>query len=537
MLDSVVMNQCVIGEGAVVKGAILDKETVVLPGAEVFGDADDLFITEKKQIVANDENLKVLQITAECTPFIKTGGLADVVGALAVHYPALGVRSHVMMPLYAKVKEKYHLFLETVCDQIVPYGGENYKTSLYRIIDNGANFYFVESYDFFDRPNLYGYADDGDRFAFFAKAAIGFFASFEEVPDVVHIHDWHPGLIPLLMKRDERYKNVKTILTVHNVDYQGVASSDVIKKLGVADYQITSPHVNFLESALYNAEPHHDRIADLSRRTALRVLREEPDRSLPAPRPRLLRHPERARRLDLAGKRPDDQETLRRPDGRLRKTRLQGASAGDDGTHRRREPLRRRDGHPHRRAEGIRHPAGGDGRDHGPPGGRVRPARDGRRPVRRRAARVRTQVSRTDPPQHRIRRRQSVCDLRRRRRLSDAVAVRAVRHRPDDRAPLRHHSDRPADRRAERHRRNVRRRRQARQRLQVLQLRRPRPRVPVPERLQPVSQPARGLGPARRKRDGRPLPRRGQRESLSEALYDDAVTAFPHVLIFAMRNR
>ncbi|OHE42285.1 MAG: hypothetical protein A2Y16_05825 [Tenericutes bacterium GWF2_57_13] len=204
-------------------------------------------------MVANDENLKVLQIAAECLPFVKTGGLADVVGALAVNYPALGVRSHVMMPLYTRIKEKYHLFLESVCDQIVPYGGENYKTSLYRINDNGAVFYFVESYDFFDRPNLYGYADDGDRFAFFAKAAIGYFAAIEEVPDVVHIHDWHPGLIPLLMKRDERYKNVKTILTVHNVDYQGVASSEVIKKLGVTDYQITSPTVNFLESALYNA--------------------------------------------------------------------------------------------------------------------------------------------------------------------------------------------------------------------------------------------------------------------------------------------
>ncbi len=253
VLDSVVMNQCVIGEGAVVKGAVLDKETVVLPGAEIFGDADDLFITEKKQIVANDENLKVLQIAAECQPFVKTGGLADVVGALAVHYPGLGVRSHVMMPLYAKIKEKYQLFLENVCDQIVAYGGENYKTSLYRITDNGAVFHFVESYDFFDRPNLYGYADDGDRFAFFAKAAIGFFGALDEVPDIVHIHDWHPGLIPLLLKRDERYRNIKTILTVHNVEYQGVASSDVIRKLGVADYQITSPHVNFLESALYNA--------------------------------------------------------------------------------------------------------------------------------------------------------------------------------------------------------------------------------------------------------------------------------------------
>jgi len=253
VVDSVIMNQCVIEEGAVVRGAVLDKETVVLAGAEIRGSADDLFITEKKQVVANDENLKVLQIAAECVPYVKTGGLADVVGALAVNFPNLGVRSAVMMPLYPRVKEKYHLFLEAVADQIVDYGGENYKTSLYRIVDGGATFYFVESYDFFDRPNLYGYGDDGDRFAFFAKAAIGFFGTFEEIPDVVHVHDWHPGLIPLLLKRDPRYEDVKTILTVHNVDYQGVASSEVIRRLGVTDYQITSGTVNFLESALYNA--------------------------------------------------------------------------------------------------------------------------------------------------------------------------------------------------------------------------------------------------------------------------------------------
>ncbi|MFA5006972.1 MAG: glycogen/starch synthase [Candidatus Izemoplasmatales bacterium] len=253
VVDSVVMNQCDIGEDAVVKGAILDKETVVLAGAVIEGTADDLFLTEKKQVVARDVDLTVLQVAAECVPYVKTGGLADVVGALAVRYPALGVRSSVMMPLYPRIKEKYHLFLENVCDQIVEYGGTRYKTSLFRVTDNGAVFLFVESYDFFDRPALYGYEDDGDRFAFFAKAAVGYLSALDEQPDVVHVHDWHPGLVPLLLKRDPRYRDLKTVLTVHNVEYQGVSPSSVITKLGIPDYQITSAYVNFLESALYNA--------------------------------------------------------------------------------------------------------------------------------------------------------------------------------------------------------------------------------------------------------------------------------------------
>ncbi|MFH0992857.1 MAG: glycogen/starch synthase [bacterium] len=253
VLDSVVMNQCVIEEGATVRYAILDKETVVLPYAEVLGTPEDLFVTEKKQIVANDENLKVLQIAGECVPFVKTGGLADVVGALAVHFSSLGVQSAVMMPLYPRIKDKYHLFLEAIADRIIAYGGEKYKTTLYRIVDNTTAYYFVESYDFFDRPDVYGYEDDGDRFAFFSQAAVGFFNVFEELPDVVHIHDWHPGLVPLLLRQQPRLRDIKTLLTIHNVDYQGVYPADILRRLGIMDHPVIGNSLNFLETALYSA--------------------------------------------------------------------------------------------------------------------------------------------------------------------------------------------------------------------------------------------------------------------------------------------
>lgn len=253
VINSVLMNQCIVEENAYVEHAILDKETRVLKNASVKGTQNDLFVTEKKQIVANDEQLKVIQIAVECTPFTKTGGLADVVGALATNYSRLGIESLIVMPLFPSIKEKYRVLFEKKAEAVVLYNEIKYKVSLYTYNKNNTIYDFIESYDFFDRDQIYGYDDDGDRFAFFSKACLAFTEIFDVLPDVVHIHDWHCGLVPMLLKTDSRFANTKTLMTIHNIEYQGVHDRAILKRVGIKDYDINLPTINFMEIGLATA--------------------------------------------------------------------------------------------------------------------------------------------------------------------------------------------------------------------------------------------------------------------------------------------
>ncbi len=249
---SIIMNQCVIESGATIEYALLDKETRVVENAVVKGNLNQLFVSEKRQVVISDENLKVLQITAECNPFVKTGGLADIVGSLAENFSVLGISSNVMMPLYPRIKDKYKLFIEIKADQIIDYGNEKYKVTLYVYNNQNVNYYFIESYDFFDRDEIYGYKDDGDRFAFFSKAALAFLDVFDELPDIIHIHDWHMGLVPLIMKEHKHLTDIKTLMTIHNIEYQGIYDANILEKLGLKENG-NQKWINFMEIGLQTA--------------------------------------------------------------------------------------------------------------------------------------------------------------------------------------------------------------------------------------------------------------------------------------------
>lgn len=251
--NSVIMNQCVIESGASIEYAILDKETKVLQDASIKGSTSNLFVSEKKQIVASDEELVVLQITSECHPFIKTGGLADVVSGLSEELSKLGIHSNVILPLYPKIKDNYRLLLEMKAEQTILYGLDKYKVTLYQYQDKGTNYYFIESYDFFDRDEVYGYEDDGDRFAFFSKAAIAFLNAIEIMPNILHLHDWHTGLVPLIVKDMAKEINVKTLFTIHNIEYQGVYSSAILEKLGLPEMASRQPLINFMALGIENA--------------------------------------------------------------------------------------------------------------------------------------------------------------------------------------------------------------------------------------------------------------------------------------------
>ena len=250
---SVVMNQCIIEKGATVEYAILDKETVVKAGAVVKGTIEHIFVSEKKQLVQTAEELTVLQLAVECVPFIKTGGLADVVGTLSKELSKQGIQSIVMLPLFTKIKEKYQLFLELIAEQTIVYDSVLRRASLYSYNDKQTMFYFIESFDFFERNNIYGYEDDGDRFAFFTKASLAFLDVLPKKPDVIHVHDWHLGLTPLLLKYSPTYSHIKTLLTIHNIEYQGIHSSEILRKVGLEFLVYHGHQINYLEMGLQHA--------------------------------------------------------------------------------------------------------------------------------------------------------------------------------------------------------------------------------------------------------------------------------------------
>jgi starch synthase len=252
VFNSVIMNQCRIKENAFVEYSVMDKETNVLENSIVDGDIDKLFVSEKKQIVVSNDSLSVLLATAECFPYVKTGGLADVVGGLASQLSLQGVSSQVIMPLYPIIRKNYGLFLEVISTAKVDYDGKSYRVDLYMLDNQNTTYYFVDSYHFFDREKIYGYEDDGDRFAFFSKAIISFLGALNHKPDIIHIHDWHLGLLPCILKNKKM--NIKTLLTIHNIEYQGIYSADILKKLGiVSQLHLVNGKLNFMESGLNNA--------------------------------------------------------------------------------------------------------------------------------------------------------------------------------------------------------------------------------------------------------------------------------------------
>jgi starch synthase len=253
VFHSVLMNHANIEENAEVEYSILDKETKILKDSKVLGTIDQLFVSEKKQIVTSERSLNILQVSAEVQPFMKTGGLADVVGANAEAYSKLGKKSLVVMPLYPQIAEKYQILLKHVSDRNIEFGDQTYKASLHVIDDKNTNYYFIETYQFFERDRIYGYDDDDDRFAFFNLAVIEFLDAFDAYPNLIHVHDWHSALIPMILR--DRHIHIETLLTIHNIEYQGVFTQDVLEKLKIqTHYNFLRPAtLNFLEAGIHLA--------------------------------------------------------------------------------------------------------------------------------------------------------------------------------------------------------------------------------------------------------------------------------------------
>ncbi len=249
--NSFVMSNCVIEEGSILNFTILDKQTIVKKDTHIEGILTSPYVTQKEQIVSSFENLKVLLVASESYPFIKTGGLADVIGSLSRNLVRQGIDATVILPLYKKIKTTFFESLKYQFAKTIIYGKERYKVRIYKYRYKKVRYYFVDSFDFLDTEDVYGYENDTDRFAFFNKVVVELLDDLDPF-DLVHVNDWHTALIPILID-NSKHKGLKTLLTIHNIDYQGIGESDIIKKLNISDFVFKDETINFLEIGINTA--------------------------------------------------------------------------------------------------------------------------------------------------------------------------------------------------------------------------------------------------------------------------------------------
>lgn len=180
----------------------------------------------------------ILFVASEGLPFIKSGGLADVIGSLPKELVRKGYDARVIMPLYLKIVNNNKDQLEKVCSYDVHSGNLHSVATIYSCTANEVVYYFVEHQGYFERGGLYGYDDDGERFAFFTKAVLELLHHINYFPDIIHSHDWHTGMLPLMCKDhyrdDERYQRIKHVFTIHNLAFQGNFGADMLSScLGI----------------------------------------------------------------------------------------------------------------------------------------------------------------------------------------------------------------------------------------------------------------------------------------------------------------
>lgn len=249
--NSFIMSNCVIEENAHLNYAILDKQTVIKEDTVIEGTLRIPYVSQKEQIVSPFNGIRVLIVAGESYPFIKTGGLADVIGSLSRNLARQGVDTTVILPLYKKIRDSFEESLKSEFTKTIIYDGKRYKVRIYSYLYKKVKYYFVDNFNFFDFESVYGLENDADRFAFFNKTVVEMLDDLEAF-DLIHIHDWHTSLIPILIDNSP-HKGVSSLLTIHNIEYQGYATNDIIKKLGIDSFVFKEDHINFLEIGINTA--------------------------------------------------------------------------------------------------------------------------------------------------------------------------------------------------------------------------------------------------------------------------------------------
>ena len=216
----------------------------------------------------SSKKMQIVFASAECAPFVKTGGLGDVAGSLPTALVRAGAEVIVMVPKYATIKDEYKAQMEHFSDFYVSLGWRNEYCGLEKLELDGVTYMFIDNERYFARDYPYGFFDDGERFAFFSKAIT---ESLQHLPagfecDILHCNDWQTALAPVFLREFYQglplYDRVKTVFSIHNVAFQGQFSDTVLEDiLGVAhipaaatQLRCDSCSINYMLGALHYAD-------------------------------------------------------------------------------------------------------------------------------------------------------------------------------------------------------------------------------------------------------------------------------------------
>ena len=179
--------------------------------------------------------MKVLYAASEALPFAASGGLADVAGSLPAALRKRVIGARVVMPLYADIPEELRREMTFITHITVPVAWRRQYCGIFEAKVNGVIYYLIDNEYYFKRSPLYGYYDDGERFAFFSRAVLDIIQYIGWKPDIIHCNDWQTALVPVyysqMYAQSPGYENIKTVFTIHNIQYQGVYGMDIIPEV------------------------------------------------------------------------------------------------------------------------------------------------------------------------------------------------------------------------------------------------------------------------------------------------------------------
>lgn len=203
--------------------------------------------------------MKILYAASEARPFIASGGLADVAGSLpsALRKRMVGVR--VVLPLYDGINREYREEMRFIGSITVPVAWRRQYCGIFEFHKDGVIYYFIDNEYYFKRGSIYGHYDDAERFAFFSRAVLEVIPTIGFKPDIIHCNDWQTALVPVyyscIYSRIPGYENIKTVFTIHNIQYQGQYGEDILENVvglswydkGIIEYD---GDINFMKGAI-----------------------------------------------------------------------------------------------------------------------------------------------------------------------------------------------------------------------------------------------------------------------------------------------
>ena len=203
--------------------------------------------------------MKVLFATSEASPFLKTGGLGDVLGALPKAVADEGIDARVIMPLYSDIPHALRSQMEFIANFYVTISWRKTYCGVFSARVGKVTYYFIDNEQYFTRNRIYGEYDDSERFAFFSKAVLDVLNLIDFFPDVIHVNDWQTALLPVYLeafyREDLRYRNIKTVLSIHNIEFQGKYNPIILGSIFGLDVNFRSllmydGNINLLKGAI-----------------------------------------------------------------------------------------------------------------------------------------------------------------------------------------------------------------------------------------------------------------------------------------------